>query len=285
MEERADCNNEEHRELEDVVQKDMLVKEKEPLPLSAYITMVFLYFQIASLVHVPVLNEETISSHETDHENGAESFRKGVFDFFNFRVSIPITRTVCPTDELTLPMKEFINIALKLCSISNLLVFFIAYKCLKFPKILKKKSRQSEDEYDENGIAQQDDEEKKLSFTSILKIGFLKLVKLNCTSISTFAFNMVHCVTINNHNYLYLYADQHCWAPWQKVILFLVVPLIVLFPASFGMSLNLLKGGLITTNSFLCASVLPIYSFYLYVRKRMSRLHQRKRSGNPQSKT
>ena len=50
----------------------------------------------------------------------------------------------------------------------------------------------------------------KLSFPSLLKIGFIKLVKLNMTSITTFAFHMVHCEEINGQLHMYLYGDQTC---------------------------------------------------------------------------
>ena len=106
----------------------------------------------------------------------------------------------------------------------------------------------------------------KLSLPSMLKIGYIKLVKLNFTSLSTFSFHMVHCVFIGEHSYLYLYAGYHCYTSWQRVILFAVLPTIVLFPFSFGLALNLLKDHHITTNGFLLASVVPVYPIYLWVK-------------------
>ena len=104
----------------------------------------------------------------------------------------------------------------------------------------------------------------KLSFISILKIGFVKLVKLNLTSIFTFTFRMVHCVEIAGLQYLYLYAEHQCYSYWQYIIIFGVLPIVLLFPAAFGFSLNLLKQGCISTREFLIASSFPYYALWLY---------------------
>ena len=109
----------------------------------------------------------------------------------------------------------------------------------------------------------------KLSFPSLLKIGFIKLIKLNCTSISTFALHMVHCVDIDQQKRLYVFGDQQCYTIWQLAILYGLLPIVLLFPMSFGLSLNLLKSRHISTNKFLVASVLPYYAFYLYVQKKI----------------
>ena len=50
-------------------------------------------------------------------------------------------------------------------------------------------------------------------------------------------------------------------------ILFGLLPIVLLFPLTFGMSLNLLKEGLISTNSFLVASVVPYFACFLYSKK------------------
>ena len=112
-------------------------------------------------------------------------------------------------------------------------------------------------------------ERPKLSFTSILKIGFIKLAKLNFTSISSIAFHMVHCVTINNNLHLYLYGDVQCYYWWQKLILFGLLPIVVLYPLSFGISLDLLKERWISPSTFLFATVMPFFTFALYVKKKI----------------
>ena len=101
-----------------------------PLPISAYVTMIFLFFQLASLLHV---KQHKKVDPEEEESQISKIALKPLFDFFNFQFSI--NQELCPTTDLTLPIKEFINIALKMCSILNLFVFFIVWKgvqCVKF---------------------------------------------------------------------------------------------------------------------------------------------------------
>ena len=112
----------------------------------------------------------------------------------------------------------------------------------------------------------------QLSFVTSLKIGFVKLVKLNYTSISSFSFHMLHCVTINGAQHLYLYGDQQCYLWWQYLIMFTALPIVLLFPLCFGFSLDLMKEKLISPNKFLIASVFPPYSFVLWMKKKWNGL-------------
>ena len=215
-----------------------------------------------------------IPNNRTDDTN-RESFQSTLYNLFNFRFTV--YRELCPVNDLTLPMKELLNVCLKLCSIFNLMLFFITWKCFNFlrekicsnysvdaPKeILKADSFRGENI---SGHLQ-------LSFPSILKIGYIKLVKLNLTSIFTFTFHMIHCVKIDNHLHLYLYADHECYSNWQYVIMFAVFPIVLLSPTSFGISINLLREEKISTNTFLVASTLPYYSMWLYAKKRLMGLH------------
>ena len=67
--------------------------------------------------------------------------------------------------------------------------------------------------------------------------------------------------------HLYLSGDQECYTFWQYGILFALLPIILLFPLTFGVSLNLLKDRLITANSFLLATAVPYYACFLYLKK------------------
>ena len=118
----------------------------------------------------------------------------------------------------------------------------------------------------------------ELSFNSILKVGFIKLVKLNFTSISIFSFHMIHCVPIGEKLHLYLYGDHVCYTSWQYAILFAVLPIVVLFPLTFAMALNLLKEEVISTKSFLAAAVIPYYTCFLYLKKRLTGLQHHRGS-------
>ena len=56
--------------------------------------------------------------------------------------------------------------------------------------------------------------------------------------------------------------------------MFGLLPIVLVFPAAFGVSLNLMKEGFISSSTFLCASAFPYYAFWLYVKKRTVGLDQ-----------
>ena len=107
----------------------------------------------------------------------------------------------------------------------------------------------------------------KLSFTSQLKLGFIKLVNLNYTSVCTICFQLTHCVEVQDNLHLFIYGDQACYVWWQYLLGFLVIPTLLMFPPSAGVSLDLLKEGYISTAAFVTASVMPFYSIYLLLKK------------------
>ena len=86
---------------------------------------------------------------------------------------------------------------------------------------------------------------------------------------------MTHCVNIDGHFHLYLYGDHRCYSYWQYLIMYGVLPVILLFPIAFGISLNLLKGGLISSKTFLLASVAPIYAIWLWVKNKTTGLNEK----------
>ena len=97
--------------------------DEEPLPISAFVTIVIFYFQIASLVHVDVIQRNTSGS----RQESVSKINKQIFDVFNFRFSL--YQELCPADNLTLIVKLFINIGMKMNIIFNLMWFYILWKC------------------------------------------------------------------------------------------------------------------------------------------------------------
>ena len=73
-----------------------------------------------------------------------------------------------------------------------------------------------------------------LSFASLSKIGFLKLLKLNFTSIATILLQLVHCGKIQGRLHLFVFADHICYSWWQWLIMMLFLPMLAMFPLSFG---------------------------------------------------
>ena len=115
----------------------------------------------------------------------------------------------------------------------------------------------------------------QLSFTSVLKIGFIKLVNLNYTSTCTICFQLMHCVKTLDNLRLFIYGDQACYGWWQYLHGSLVIPTLMMFPLSSGISLDLLKEGYISTTSFVSASVIPFYSISLLLKKVFGGLDKR----------
>ena len=97
---------------------------KVPLSMSAYIVNIFFFFQVATLIHIEIPNPTG---------DDAESiFQQNLFRVVNFKLAV--SRQLCPMDDLTLPQKRMINVALKLCSIFNLVIFLFCWKCAAFFK-------------------------------------------------------------------------------------------------------------------------------------------------------
>ena len=55
-----------------------------------------------------------------------------------------------------------------------------------------------------------------------------------------------------------------------------ILPMLLLFPFSFGLSLDLLNQRKITTNTFLLSCVFPFIPVWLHLRKRFKNLHSKK---------
>ena len=241
--------------------------EMQPFPFPAFITLICFFVQVASLVHVDVL----LLPYAADKDAAENTFLESVFKFFNFRVDL-----YCAVEGLNLQKKESVNMALKLCSIFNLLVFFLIWKIVErsislssscaSPSSIPKKDSCNNQEND-NELSLGDTDRTILSFPTITKLGFIKLVKLNFTSISAYTFTMINCVSINGELRLYNFGDMICYHWWQKVILGAVLPTVVLFPLSFGISLSMLKGRYISSTTFLYSSVMPLVSVVLFMKK------------------
>ena len=236
-------------------------RKDETFSFIAYINIVFFFFQIASLVHVeiPILPGQDTGI--------IDKIRTFVFNACNFRYVID--RKLCPMDNLTLPVKEFITLGIKLSTIFNVFLFFIVWCCWRLLmyiiRCIQQKYTNEEVEEtvqlcDKEGnvqvvIALGDQNTSCPPFPCILKMGFIKLVKLNITSISTMALHMVHCVRIGDHMHMYLYGDLQCYNRWQWLVIGLVIPTVVLYPVAFDVALKFLKKRLLSSKSFLLISL------------------------------
>ena len=95
--------------------------------------MVF-FFQLASLIKVKVLRR----SYTSAVDDGENQFTESLFDAFNFKFSV--YREICPTNDLTLISKLFINLGLKISTLLN--VCFILVLHTTFQWILRREDKE-----------------------------------------------------------------------------------------------------------------------------------------------
>ena len=108
---------------------------------------------------------------------------------------------------------------------------------------------------------------KSLPFPSIIKVGLVKLIKLNFTSTVNILLQLVHCEKIAAQFHLYIYGDFICYSWWQILIIGAALPTVALFPASLGISLDLLKKRQISVNLFLLSCGIPFVGLGLQLKK------------------
>ena len=110
--------------------------------------------------------------------------------------------------------------------------------------------------------------EETLSFNSMLKFTFIKLLKLYFTPITNSALMLVHCVKILGENHLYVYGDHICYSGWQLGIIVFILPCLLLFPVCFELALRLFKNKQINSWEFVLSSICPFYAISLYIWRR-----------------
>ena len=120
----------------------------------------------------------------------------------------------------------------------------------------------AENKTDETDELSFNDVEEKILLKSQLKIGFMKLIKINFTSTALILLQLVHCEEIHDQLHLYVYADHLCYAWWQWSIIVVFIPITIMVPMSFSMALNRLKERKISSKMFLVSCVVPL-AFYL----------------------
>ena len=106
-----------------------------------------------------------------------------------------------------------------------------------------------------------------LSLVLQIKVGLLKLLKFNFTSTALILLKLVHCESIQGQLHLYVFGDHICFSWWQWPIMVVILPGLAAFPMTFGMALDQLKKGVISTNTFLLSCFVP-FAFYFKTRLR-----------------
>ena len=123
-----------------------IIEVQEHLPMSAFVTILFLFFQVASLVQVTavILSDSTKKVSARDEAGNTNTFTQNMFDIANFRFTL--YNNLCPTDELNLIQKMFINAGLKFCSIINIILFYILWLCFIGIRMIWNNLRKKKDE-------------------------------------------------------------------------------------------------------------------------------------------
>ena len=85
---------------------------------------------------------------------------------------------------------------------------------------------------------------------------------------------MIHCVRVGDNSHLYVYGDHICYTWWQYLIIVVLLPMIFLFPLTFGTSFDLLNDRVISTNTFLLSCAMPFATLWLCIKRRFGRLQR-----------
>ena len=265
--------------------ENCVISEDIELSYGAFVTLVIYYLQLASLVHIDVLKND--AGPQEAGSSGRE-ISKVIFDILNFKATLQ--NNVCPTEQLDMIGKLLINMALKLTTLLHLVWILLVWKFVVLVKSCRSRKQDQPDKSDttvaETSLAMMDDCEsadiesivtectEMLPFSLVVKIGVVKLMKLNFTSAVNILFQLIHCERIGNQLHLYLYGDYVCYGWWQVLIIVVLLPIVVLFPLSFGISLNLLKERRITSSSFLVMCGMPLATVWFQVKKMLGTLEE-----------
>ena len=252
--------------------------------VGGFVQITILFYQVAGFLQVKFQGDQEKDSHFN------EAVRENICNFFNFRFTL--YQQVCPSDDLTLPQKEILLFGMKLATFVILLMFFIIHKviqnllgfCSKSTSVHRVELPLEEPGIELDIVLQPDPNEINevpmkrftgVSFTSMVKLTFIKLLKLYYTPVSNFALMMIHCVNILDVRKLFIYGDHVCYSGWQIAIIFIMLPSLLLFPIGLELAIRLLKKRSITSWQFMLSAMCPFFSVFLYAWKRKSRENQK----------
>lgn len=98
---------------------------------------------------------------------------------------------------------------------------------------------------------------------------YVQFLLIAFSSIATFAFVTVNCVTINLKSYLYVQASIECYKPWQYAMMVFIALWVVPFPLSLYLAPKLLYKCCITPAQFILMlsfpPIIPIQMVYQFI--------------------
>ena len=241
-----------------------------PSHIEAFILHTVLSFQMLSMLHT----------------DGETKIFKPVFDIFNFHFSL--YKSICPTHRSTFLTNMYIRLGLKLAVLVNTLWFLLLWKCFSALSSWCKKKRSAQpklsyrsageivqatcSEVQECHLVASCENEKstdRATSTATLTLGYINVLRLLYTPAVLILLRLVHCTTINNKLHLFAYGHHQCYSTWQYTIMFLLIPIFLLFPMSSEIALSMLRQRAISIKTFLLAYTVPFVGIVLAVKKKV----------------
>ena len=170
---------------------------------------------------------------------------------------IQTTDKYCPTRNTNAAYRDFLkNFLLPVFMISSILVALSIKNVSRFIRkhiFLRIKQYESKSQ------------RKSLPLKKRFYIGFYVAVAFSYQKVSTFAFRLIHCVTINSQKVLYIAGDTKCYNTWQILDMLFLFLWVIPFPASISCAYHLLKKDKINVRVFMLCIILPPVTLLVYI--------------------
>ena len=225
--------------------KQTQTKLPKEIPCSAIFNVLVSFYQLRSLLQIPV-------------DDKSDSFyTSAVSYFFNLNTMIQTTDKYCPTRNTNAVYRDFLkNFLLPVFMISSILVALSIKNVSRFIRkhiFLRIKQYESKSQ------------RKSLPLKKRFYIGFYVAVAFSYQKVSTFAFRLIHCVTINSQKVLYIAGDTKCYNTWQILDMLFLFLWVIPFPASISCAYHLLKKDKINVRVFILCIILPPVTLLVYI--------------------
>ena len=225
--------------------KQTQTKLPKEVPCSAIFNVLVAFYQLRSLLQIPV-------------DDKSDSFyTSAVSDFFNLNIMIHTTDKYCPTRNTDAVYRDFLkNFLLPVFMISSILVALSIKNVSRFIRkhiFLRIKQYESKSQ------------RKSLPLKKRFYIGFYVAVVFSYQKVSTFAFRLIHCVTINSQKVLYIAGDPKCYNTWHILDMLFLFLWVIPFTASILCAYHLLKKDKINVRVFMLCIILPPVTLLVYV--------------------
>ncbi|XP_057306227.1 uncharacterized protein LOC130644581 [Hydractinia symbiolongicarpus] len=201
-----------------------------------YVKNLFMFYQTASLLHVV---------HPVQH-----GFFLQIKNFFSVILTFKCLiydnlSRLSPLNNMGTIESVLIDAGFALSLFVIVLLSYLAYLAIKRIKSIVGKNR---------GVLTQST---TVTFPIKLKQTFVQLLFLCYIRISNTAFKMIHCVNIQEHNYLYIHGDIACYTYWQYIVISFTIIWVFPFSVAVFVATKLYAKGQISTRTFFIVLLFP----------------------------